>query len=262
MKPFKINNLRLFRGWPTLAASAVGLLLCLGSPSILTTLAEEEKEAESGEAAGAASDQGSGSDQGDEGTNDESGEDDHEPRAFTDEDLERYHRPKPKRDGAEDEIDATDPGGGKKAADKSVPRTLTKKQSTLPPAGSRGHAPMVRTPLNIATPPSQDPLKKFRDREEHERFRTEQIQGFRDRIAVLEKRVEYLRAKRLAVVNPLYLMPEPPPGESPDGDAGIQPQELLARIEAEIASAEAEIATARETLVEIETRFGHEANLH
>ncbi|MCZ6696037.1 MAG: hypothetical protein O7A63_05775, partial [Acidobacteria bacterium] len=106
-----------------------------------------------------------------------------------------------------------------------------------------------------------DPLKKYKDREARERFRTEQIQGLRDRIAALERRLEYLRGKRLAVVNPLYLMPEPPPGETPDDDAGMKPQELLARIEAKIASAEAEIATTRKTLVVIETRFGHEANL-
>ncbi|MEE9292898.1 MAG: hypothetical protein V3U83_08235 [Acidobacteriota bacterium] len=119
---------------------------------------------------------------------------------------------------------------------------------------------MVRTPLKVATPPSQDPLKKFRDKEARERFRTEQIQGLRDRIATLERRLEYLRGKRLAVVNPLYLMPKPPPGETPDDDAGLKPKELLDRIEAEIASIEAEIATTRKTLVVIETRFGHEAN--
>ena len=247
VKSLKIRRLWLRRGWP--AVAAIGLLLLVGGPSVPTTMADEESE----EASGATSDQG------EEDSGDEDGDRGRESRVFTNDDLERYHRPKPKPE--DDENDATDPGGGKKGAGKSGPGTLAKKPSTLPPAGSRGHAPMVRTPLKVATPPSQDPLKKFRDREARERFRTEQIQGLRDRITALEKRLEYLRGKRLAVVNPFYLMPEPPPGETPDDDAGMKPKELLDRIEAEIASAEAEIATSRETLVEIETRFGHEANL-
>ena len=259
MKSLKTHRLRFSQGWSAQGAVAIGLLIfLLGGPSILTTLAEE-KDAESEESAGATSDGGSDSDQGPDGDSDNGdGDRARESRSFTNDDLDRYHRPKPKPEGVENA--AADPGSGMKAAEKSGPRTLPKKQSTLPPAGSRGHAPMVRTPLKVATPPSQDPLKKFRDKEARERFRTEQIQGLRDRIATLETRLEYLRGKRLAVVNPLYLMPKPPPGETPDDDAGLKPKELLDRIEAEIASIEAEIATTRKTLVVIETRFGHEAN--
>ena len=261
MKSLKTHRLWFSQGWSAQGAVAIGLLIfLLGGPSILTTLAEE-KDAEGEESAGATSDGGSDSDRGPDGDpEDDDGDRERESRSFTNDDLDRYHRPKPEPKPEGVENDATTPGAKKGAVAKSGPRTLTKKQSALPPAGPRGHAPMVRTPLKVATPPSQDPLKKFRDKEARERFRTEQIQGLRDQIEALEKRLDYLRGKWLAVVNPLYLMPEPPPGETPDDDAGLKPQELLDRIEAEITSIEAEIATTRKTLVVIETRFGHEAN--
>jgi hypothetical protein len=169
-------------------------------------------------------------------------------RRFTDEDLEKYHRPRPAPQPGEGESGET---GAEKTARAAPP----------PPREIRPHAPLVRTPLKIAVPPSRDPLKKFKAREAREKFRTDQILGLRDRIARLESRLEYLRQKRIAIVDPLNLMPRAPAGEETGSETGLKPQELLKKVEADIESVTTELETAREQLVEIETRFGHEANL-
>jgi hypothetical protein len=158
--------------------------------------------------------------------------------SFTDEDLKKYHRPK---DGKEDAavLDGIDEEG------------------TLPPPPQG--APLVRTPLDIARPPADDPLKEYKDREAREKFRAQQLQTLRDRIAGLEKRLAYLQQKRLAIVDPLRIMPQPQNPDETARDAALGSGELLAAVEEEIESTEAQLNSARENLVTIQTRFGAES---
>jgi hypothetical protein len=238
-----------------LAAWPLVLLLLVslgGGPVVPAFAGEQESDAENGSEEGDGADQtGDSTDRSEQNKNEQDKNEKKVPpsRSFTDEDLERYHRPRPAPDP--EEAGNGEAGGEKKSA----------RAPQAPPREIRPHAPLVRTPLKVATPPSRDPIKKFRDREAREKFRTDQILGLRDRITRLEARLQYLRQKRIAIVDPLNLMPRAPAGEDTSDEAGLKPQQLLERVEAEITVAETELATVRENLVEIETRFGHEANL-
>ncbi|MFQ5877324.1 MAG: hypothetical protein ACE5JH_06480 [Acidobacteriota bacterium] len=185
---------------------------------------------------------------------------------FTDEDLEKYHRRPPPVDGGRAGERTAAPRSAGKRSPAPVGGTPPKGRETVIPRipierdPTRPHAPLVRTPMEIAKPPSSDPLKRFKDRDRREKFRAEQIRDLRDRIGVLESRLDYLRLKRLAVLDPLRIMPAPPPGYDAGGEGELKARELLAKVEAEIGQAESELATLRENLVEIETRFGRGAD--
>jgi hypothetical protein len=77
------------------------------------------------------------------------------PLRFTDEDLTKYKRPS----GTED------------------PEAQAEDSPVVTP-----RVPAPRAPVKIAPPPSEDPLKPFRDREAKEAFRAEQLRTVRERI--------------------------------------------------------------------------------
>lgn len=167
-------------------------------------------------------------------------------RSFTDEDLKKYQRPK--RDGEEDAavLEGTD----------------TDEETGVANAGSRPPvpqgAPLVRTPMAIAKPPADDPLKEYKDREAREKFRAQQVETLRSRIDGLEKRLAYLNEKRLAIIDPLRIMPQPQSPDEAAKQAGLGSAELLAAVDAEIETTESSLQSARDSLVAIETRFGPE----
>ncbi|MBI4169556.1 MAG: hypothetical protein HY510_06435 [Acidobacteria bacterium] len=113
------------------------------------------------------------------------------PLRFTNEDLEKYHRPPAAEDVAEEGA-----GEGEIAGAGGPPAPAAR------PAGAVRNAPPARSPSRPPSPPPQDPLKPFKDRDARERFRTEQIQGLRDTIAGMESRLQYLKTKREALLNP------------------------------------------------------------
>jgi hypothetical protein len=161
--------------------------------------------------------------------------------SFTDEDLKKYQRPKPV-----DEEDA------------AVLEGIDEERKATRPPAPQG-APLVRTPLEIAKPPAADPLKEYNDREAREKFRAQQVETLRDRIAGLEKRLAYLQEKRLAIIDPLRIMPQPQGADESAREAGLGSSELLAAVEAEIESTEASLQSAQDNLVTIQTRFGAES---
>ncbi len=161
------------------------------------------------------------------------------PLSFTDEDLKKYRRPSPQ--SAEE--DAAVLAG-----------VEDKGEGTRPPA-PKG-APLVRTPLEIARPPADDPLKEYKDREARDKFRAQQIETLRERISTLETRLAYLQQKRLAIIDPLRIMPQPQTPDEGARDAGLGAGELLASVEEEIESNEVGLKSAQENLVAIQTRFG------
>jgi len=183
------------------------------------------------------------------GENDSNGSDEsndskdkREPKlSFTDDDLKKYQRPK-----AKDEDDA------------AVLEGIDDEDKGASPPVPQG-APLVRTPLEIAKPPAADPLKEFKDREARDKFRAQQVETLRDRIAGLEKRLAYLQQKRLAIIDPLRIMPQPQGSDNTAEEAALGSGELLAAVEEEIESTEASLNSAQESLVTIQTRFGAEA---
>ena len=95
--------------------------------------------------------------------------------------------------------------------------------------------------------------------EAREKFRAQQVETVRDRIAGLEKRLTYLQQKRLAIIDPLRIMPQPQGPDESAEEAGLGSADLLAAVEAEIESTEASLQSAQDNLVAIQTRFGAES---
>jgi len=195
---------------------------------------------------------------------------------------EKYHRPVPQEQDDEEVEEAGTPSaaGGPTASGKTAPGPRTK-GLTRPAAEEIG----------------PDPLKSFKDREAKEKFRQMQITTGRERIAKLQERLDYLKAKRDALLNPAPLLagrsglqgepstpggPPPPPNpvkgpgkvaiggffppipppqtdEDKENDKKLKVKDLLDQVEKEIKSVEEEIDTARSELASVETRFAQES---
>lgn len=189
------------------------------------------------------------------------------PLRFSDEDLERFHAPPPPAPADDAEADAEDapgvPGAVAPPPVQAGPRPPAQPGPAPPAPASpaRGPRPVTRPvvrPPGIAPRPQDDPLKPFRDREAKEKFRTEQIQRMRDRLAGIDKRLEYLNARKAGVLDPLAGMPAPRDGDDAKGETAMRPRELLEKIDLEIKGLEQEKEQVQADLVSIETRFSHE----
>lgn len=161
--------------------------------------------------------------------------------SFTDEDLKKYQAPKADADEDAAVLEGLEEEG----------------KGTRPPAPQG--APLVRTPVNIAPSPADDPLKEYKDRQAREKFRAARIETLRQQIGGLEKRLAHLNEKRLAIIDPLRIMPQPQGSDDIAAEEGLGSAELLATVEEEIESTEASLESARENLVALQTRFGTEA---
>jgi hypothetical protein len=185
------------------------------------------------------------------------------PLSFTDDDLDRFHKPPAESadeaESSEEDEPATVPSGLP-----TSPPVQPGARPKVPPvatAPAKGPRPVTRPvvrPTGIAPPPQDDPLKPFRDREAKEKFRTEQVQKMRDRLAAIDKRLEYLNAQKIGVLNPLVGMPAAQPGEDTQGQAALKPKELLEKIDLEIKGLQEEKEQVQADLVSIETRFSQE----
>jgi cell division protein ZapA (FtsZ GTPase activity inhibitor) len=141
----------------------------------------------------------------------------------------------------------------------------------VPPAAAKKPvSPAARPPAPVpaaasrpapaaAAATAQDPLKPWKDREARSKFREEQLQGLRDRIGALQSRLDYLNLKRLAILDPLRVMPKAQSEDERTADAGKGSRDLLASVDEEINSAEADLKEAKDDLVTIETRFAQES---
>ena len=183
------------------------------------------------------------------------------PLSFTDDDLERFRKaaPPPEEEPAEEPSQAAGAGGTPPAPKPPAPGVVRQTKPPTPGPGASQYAPLVRTPLVIAKPPSQDPLKPFRDREARDKLRAQQIQVARDDVARIQSRLDYLKQKRLGITNPLIGMPKAQTDDERANDASLKPKDLLDQVDAEIKSLESDLEEARGHLVQLETRFGSEA---
>jgi hypothetical protein len=206
------------------------------------------------------------------------------PLSFTDEDLEKYKKHPPVPPGA----DTAAPAGATQApvpapvpaAAKGAPGAKPAPPTTLepvpkrppgatpatlappaapvrPPAAARP-GPATR-PAVMAPPPGEDPLKRWKDREELETFRQGQLESLRTQITGLESRLEYLNLKRLSILDPTRIMPKPQTDDDRATDQGKGSRELLSLVEKEIETTEADLRQAKEALINIETRFAQES---
>jgi hypothetical protein len=196
------------------------------------------------------------------------------PLRFTDDDLEAYHkRPaaSPDEDEEETEEDAVAPGLPGAVPPVAVPpvavppapggaaaRPPLPPGKTAPPKGPRPVTRPVVRPAGIAPLPQNDPLKPFRDREAKEKFRNEQLQRMRNRLAEIDKRLAYLNSRKVGVLDPLVGMPAPREGDDAKGESAMRPRELLEKIDVEIKGLEQEREQVQADLVSIETRFSQE----
>ena len=169
------------------------------------------------------------------------------PLKFTDEDLQKYHRQPP---AAEETGKDTESGP---TTEEGVEEPGSEKPAMPAPAATTGTPPGT-TPQPPA--PGADPLKDFKEREAKEKARAEQIQVLRDRVAQMQSRLDYLRQKRLAILDPLRVMPQAPSPDDRKNDAGLGARELLSTVEQEIKTLEGQVAEAQAELIAVEIRFG------
>jgi hypothetical protein len=118
------------------------------------------------------------------------------PLRFTDDDLEKYHKPKPGA-GESEETDAeADAPPASQSQGAAAPKAPAK------PVPPRPRPVAARNPPKAAKLPSEEPLKRWQDRDALEAFRRQQLQELREKIAVVQSRLDYLNTKRGAISNP------------------------------------------------------------
>lgn len=213
-------------------------------------------------------------------------------RSFTDDDLQKYHAPKP----APEPDEATEAPAAPAPA---VPAVGTKKSAAAKPAPAKAAAKKPKP--NVVTPP--DPATLALAKSALDAARERELKARRDRIDGFETRLAYLRSKRDAILNPtgaqlgstgprayqydqngkpvldpgtgkpvtkpdispghgnapvapmFVPLPEAQTDDDRDKDKTMKVKDLLASVEAEIKSVESDLESAKADLVEYETRF-------
>ena len=128
-------------------------------------------------------------------------------RSFTDDDLEKYHKPKPAPDADAESVEADaagPPAAVAPAAGSAVPGSPTAKpaaakMATPKPAAAKTAA---KKPKANVVPPPPDAATLALAKSALDAARARELKARRDRIEGFEMRLAYLRAKRDAIVNP------------------------------------------------------------
>jgi hypothetical protein len=199
------------------------------------------------------------------------------PLSFGDDDLEKYHKPKPGTEPAAAPAPPATAGAPAGKAPAAAPAGAVTAGKTTAPAGPAkpsaaavmpGRKPPAPAPATttyapggpaMAKPPSEDPLKKWKDQDAKTVFRQEQLRGLRERIEAIQSRLDYLNQKRLAILDPLRVMPKGQSEADRAADAAKGPRDLLAAVDDEIRALEEEQKQAKDDLVAVETRFAQES---
>ncbi|HYV86912.1 MAG TPA: hypothetical protein VFB49_13445 [Patescibacteria group bacterium] len=215
------------------------------------------------------------------------------PPSYTDDDLAKYHKPKPADVEPTDEAGpatAAVPAGGPAPAGGPVPQGPAK-----PASGPGKQAGPARAATRPAPPkptvPFVDPTAPWKQKDARAAFRENQIKQAREKLAGLESRLEYLNRKRDAIQNPAPVqvgktvgaappdlkpnltpdpksariapmfpsLPEAQTDQDKENDKSMKLGELLASVEEEMKSVESDIEEAKRDLVTLETRFAQES---
>jgi hypothetical protein len=190
------------------------------------------------------------------------------PLRFTDDDLEKYKKPAAPvpDDEIEDEsevVPAAPVGSPQGPVPAVLPKPGTPKPVAPKPAASKPVPPApsgMRTRGRAEKLPDADPLKPWKDREALETLRNEQIRGLRERMTSLQEQLTYLEQKRLAIIDPLRVMPKPRTPEEGEQDATRKSREVLDSVEAEIETVKSDLDQAKRDLIGVETRFEQETS--
>lgn len=212
------------------------------------------------------------------------------PPSYNDDDLAKYHKPKPKDIEEVQEAVSAAPAAAVPAGG-PAPATPAKPVYGPPkPASLSGRSPARPAAAKPQTPPA-DPTAPWKQKDAHAAFRQEQIRQARERIQGLESRLEYLKRKKDAISNPVPAqvgkidkmpqpdlkpdltpdpkaarltffpnLPDPQNDQDRDNDKTMKLGELLKNVEDEIATVESDLEDAKRDLVGIETRFSLEGD--
>jgi hypothetical protein len=214
------------------------------------------------------------------------------PPSYTDDDLEKYHKPKPGDvEPANPPATAPEPApaGGPAPAGSGKPQMGPPKPAIGPakpavPARAAGKP----APAKPQAPPD-DPTAPWKMKDARAAFRQDQIKQAREKLAGLESRLDYLNRKREAIQNPVPVqagkldklqkpdisprrasastpppsffpsLPEPQTDQDKENDKQMKVGDLLASVDEEIKSVESDIEDAKRDLVTVETRFAQES---
>ena len=154
------------------------------------------------------------------------------PLSFTDDDLEKYRKPQPLSDDTSDEFDD---GEEDTAAETAVAPGAGQAPAAPKPAPARPVVkPAPRPNPVLGPPPTEDPLRKWKQQSALDGLRQQQIATLRERISGLKSRLEYLNTKKDGLLNPgppqvaktrgnEYPPPEPPDPNKPPPPPNYKP---------------------------------------
>lgn len=154
------------------------------------------------------------------------------PLSFTDDDLEKYRKPQPVADDTSDEFDD---GEEDETAQPAIAPGAGKAPAAPKPAPARPAVkPAPRPNPVLGPPPTEDPLKKWKQQSALDGLRQQQIAALRERITGLKSRLEYLNTKKDGLLNPgppqvgktkgnEYPPPEPPDPNKPPPPPNYKP---------------------------------------
>jgi hypothetical protein len=218
------------------------------------------------------------------------------PLRFTDDDLEKYKKPQPPPPPPAEDTDAAAAAGSAKPSPPAPPKgpvpaaAAAKAPGAAPAAPKTAGAATAAKPAGTPAKPAAavstvppnllpaaakasasksaapkeppDPLQQWKDREAKDAIRDRELQARRERISGMESRLSYLQEKRLAILDPLRVMPKAPTDADASADKSKGARDLLKDVEAEIEQVQKDLDAAKEELVATETRFAEESGRH
>lgn len=215
------------------------------------------------------------------------------PPSYTDDDLAKYHKPKP---GDAEPVSEPESASAPAAAAGGAAPAGAGKPFIGPPKPATGPgkpAVPVRAASKSGPPkppaPPVDPTAPWKMKDARAAFRQDQIKQAREKLQGLESRLDYLNKKRDGIQNPVPMqegkldkvrkpdigprralttapplnffpnLPEPQTDQDRENDKQMKVADLLKSVEDEIKSVESDIEDARRDLVTMETRFAQES---
>lgn len=173
------------------------------------------------------------------------------PLSFTDDDLEKFHKPKPVMDeesADEESLDDVEDADVTPAAPVAGTPGAAPAPNAKPAPARAAVKPAPRVNPVLGPPPTEDPLKKWKQEDALAGMRAQQIATLREKINGLKSRLDYLNTKKDGLLNPGPPQvaqtkgveyppteppdpnkPPPPPNRKPDISPGrtIQPVGLI-----------------------------------